>query len=85
MFANAKVKRFMHDNHMSMFLLALVSVVGLTIVFGLVGADWRISLGAIGASLSLVYFVQKQQLEEANLIKELVTEFNKRGYIYPEV
>ncbi len=68
----------MQDNHGSIFLFCLVFIVGLTIVFSLVGADWRISLGTIGALLSFVYFVQKQQLEEAKLIKELITEFNKR-------
>lgn len=57
MFADARVKRFMHDNHMSIFLLTSVLVVGLTIVFSLVGADWGVSLGAIGALLSFVFFV----------------------------
>ena len=78
MFVDARVKRFMHDNHMGIFLFSLVSIAGLAIVVGLVGADWRVSLGAIGVLLSFVYFVQKQQLEEARLIKELVTQFNER-------
>jgi len=68
----------MHDRHMSIFLLTLVSTIGLTIIFSLFGADWRVSLGATGALLSFVYFVQKQQLEEATLIKDLVTQFNER-------
>ncbi len=79
MSADAKVKRFVQDNHMSIFLLSLAFIAGLTVVFGLVGAGRTVSLGAVGVLLSFVYFVQKQQLEEAKLIKDLVTEFNA-GY-----
>jgi hypothetical protein len=35
-------------------------------------------LGVVGALLSFIFFIQRQQLEEAKLIKELISEFNKR-------
>lgn len=72
MFTVARVKRFMHDNHMSIFLGSLVSIFVLVIFLSIVNADWTVSLGAIGAVLSFVYFVQKQQLEEARLVSQAV-------------
>jgi hypothetical protein len=40
--------------------------------------DWNAILTIIGGSLSFVYFVQKQKLEETRLLKALFTEFNVR-------
>jgi hypothetical protein len=40
--------------------------------------NWQIVVTAMGGALSLVYFVQKQKLEELRLFKELFVEFNAR-------
>ncbi len=42
------------------------------------GQNWQIVVTAAGGALSLVYFVQKQKLEELRLFKELFGEFNAR-------
>ena len=40
--------------------------------------NWQIVVTVAGGILSLVYFVQKQKLEELRLFKELFVEFNAR-------
>jgi hypothetical protein len=40
--------------------------------------DWKILLTIIGGLLSLVYFVQKQQIEEMQQVKDLLITFNER-------
>jgi hypothetical protein len=39
---------------------------------------WEISAGAIGVAASLVYFIQKQKLDEIKLFHELFKDFNAR-------
>lgn len=41
-------------------------------------SDWQILVTVVGGSVSLIYIIEKQQLEEARLFKELFTEFNAR-------
>lgn len=42
------------------------------------GKSWQTTITAVGAALPLVYFMQKQKLEELRLFKDLFTEFNRR-------
>ena len=48
--------------------------------WGVVGGDpgWRIMLAFSSGGAAFLYFAQKQKLEEARLLKELITEFNRR-------
>src|SRR2546428_10787713 len=41
-------------------------------------AEWQIRLSILGVPFSLLYFVQKQKMEELELFKRLFTEFNHR-------
>ena len=40
--------------------------------------DWKLVVTLVGLTVSLIFFVQKQKLEELKLFKELFTEFNRR-------
>jgi len=42
------------------------------------GADWKALVGAIVTLISFVFLIQRQQLEEIQLTKELITDFNSR-------
>ena len=55
-------------------------VLAMTLVFAwqFMGQNWQIVVTTAGVALSLVYFVQKQKLEELHLFKELFVEFNAR-------
>ena len=74
--------------HHSFLLLLLVVGLGIVLSVGIVwwlvqggkeaeGA-WRAMLVVGGTILSFCYFLQKQHLEETRLMKELITDFNKR-------
>ena len=58
------------------FLLILVFVAGATV--NRTRIDSQIVLAILGVLLSFVYFIQKQQIDEAKLFKELFVDFNKR-------
>ena len=48
--------------------------------------DWKARLLLGGAVLSFFYFLQKQQLEETRLMRELITDFNHRyGVMHGEL
>lgn len=75
----------MHSNHRLKFFLfnyyAIFSVVaGITVfaVFLLLQLPWPILLALEGGIISFTFAVQKQQLEEVRLFKELFTELNER-------
>ena len=40
--------------------------------------DWKILLPFVGGAISLIYIIEKQQLDEALLFKQLFYDFNKR-------
>lgn len=41
-------------------------------------ADWRITLAVVGGLVSFIYFIQKQQLDEAKFVNELFVRCNGR-------
>ena len=62
------------------YVIALL-LIGIGIwLWGMVGEDpgWRIMLAFSSGGAAVFYFPQKQKLEEARLLKELITEFNRR-------
>ena len=61
----------------SLWLLVVVLVVGLIWWFESEGAR-RALLAVAVSSLTFFYFLQKQQLAETRLMKELITDFNSR-------
>jgi len=73
-----KAKFFIQSHYLWIIALLVVVAVFLTLVLYLKGHDWKILLSVLGGLLSSIYFVQKQQLDEANLFKDLFVEFNRR-------
>lgn len=57
---------------------AAVSVVVGLQLFDVVESSFQVTVTLITASLSFVYFAQKQKLEELRLFKDLFAEFNAR-------
>ncbi|MGI8641732.1 MAG: hypothetical protein ACR2MG_17530 [Pyrinomonadaceae bacterium] len=73
---NNKIKWSIHENYFALVLLAfLLAFLSLII---LSGSDWKILLTIVGTLLSFVYFIQKQQLDEAKFSNELFIRFNQR-------
>jgi hypothetical protein len=75
---SVKFKYLTHEYYAWIIASILLIAVVLTIFFYLRGEDWKILLTIIGGLFSFMYFIQKQQLEEAQLFKELFVEFNSR-------
>ena len=75
---NLKAKWFIQDHYLAIISCVLLLAILLSVVLYLVGADWKALLSVIGGLLSFVFLIQRQQLEEARLIKELISEFNER-------
>jgi len=75
---SVRIKWFVHHHYLAIVALTLLIVVILTSILYANGADWKVLLAVIGGLLSFVYFIQKQQLDEAKLFKELFVEFNEK-------
>lgn len=75
---NIGTKYFLHRYHFPLIVLVIVFAVVISIWFYARGDDWKLFLPVIGAAVSLIYVIQKQQLEEAKLFKELFVQFNER-------
>ena len=60
--------------------LAAAFAAALVIVVAIVEprVDWPMTVAVLSAGLSLIYFVQKQKLEELRLFNQLFTTFNER-------
>jgi hypothetical protein len=75
MYFAVRLKFWFFDNYWWMVCISLF----ITIVAALLLQEYvATSATAIGAILSLVYFIQKQKLEELRLFRELFKEFNER-------
>lgn len=61
------------------WIVSLVAVVAVSLLL-LTDRDpeLRFTLTAVGALISIVFFVQKQKLEELKMFKDLFREFNER-------
>lgn len=58
--------------------LLSIAVIAAVIALSLLKEQLSTSAGVVGAILSLIYFLQKQKLEELKLFRELFKEFNER-------
>ena len=80
----ARRVKFCLFRHSFLIFLGVLGIVVFVIVYwfceGVKEAEgpWRTMLTVAGSSLLGLYFLQKQQLEETRLMKELITEFNGR-------
>lgn len=75
-------KWWLHEHHLIICLILLFVIFSLTIAFPFLPlpreVDWKILLTVISGLLSLVYFIQKQQIEEMQQVKDLIGAFNDR-------
>lgn len=75
MIIKIKLKFLFYQNQMWLLIVSLLFVAAVLIIFNEPLATTATILGSV---LSLIYFVQKQKLEELNLFRELFKEFNAR-------
>jgi hypothetical protein len=73
-----RAKWFIHRNYLTIVAIVFLATVALAVVLYLAKVDWKISFPILGSLFSFIYFIQKQQLDEARLFKDLFVEFNKR-------
>jgi hypothetical protein len=75
---NIKIKWFTQENYFLIVLTIFLVLIILSLIFYVNEADWKILFTMAGSIISFAYFIQKQQLEEAKFINELVIQFNQR-------
>jgi hypothetical protein len=73
-----RTKYFLHRYHFQLILVVIVGTVAISFWFYTRGDDWKLFLPAIGGAVSLIYVVEKQQLDEASLFKDLFVQFNEK-------
>ena len=73
-----RIKWFVHRHYLAIVSLILLITLLFAIVLYVKGSDWKLLLAVVGGLLSFVYFIQKQQLDEARLFKELFVQFNTK-------
>jgi hypothetical protein len=64
--------------HSALIISCLLVIAVILVTYTLNYREWSVIVPAVGAILSLSYFLQKQWLDEAHLCKELFTRCNKR-------
>ncbi len=75
---NNKIKWLIHENYFLLVLLTFLALAILAPILYVNNADWKILLTIVGTLLSFVYFIQKQQLDEAKFSNELFIRFNQK-------
>jgi hypothetical protein len=75
---NIKLKWFIHKYYFAIAVSVLLIVIIFVPFFYLRGADWKVLLTVIGGLASFFFFIQKQELDEAQFINELLVKFNAR-------
>jgi hypothetical protein len=75
---NTTVKFLLHRYHYPIVGLIIAIAIALLVRLYHNGEDWKVFLPAIGAAISLVYIIEKQQLDEALLFKDIFSDFNAR-------
>lgn len=83
---NSRVRAFVFGNYAWLIPLGLVVVVGLLIGISKPENLPTNIIAAIGVALSLIYFIQKQSLEELQVFEDLFTRFNANyGALHQEL
>lgn len=73
-----RAKYFLHEYYVWFIMLIVLVAGALTVIFYMRGNDWKIFLTIIAGTVSSIFIMQKQQLDEAKLFKELFVDFNFR-------
>ena len=71
---NAKIKWLVHENYFAIVLFTFLVLIILAPILYLTGVDWKVLLTVVGGLFSFVYFIQKQQLDEAKFLNELFVQ-----------
>jgi hypothetical protein len=71
-----KLKFWFFRNYWWLLVLAFIGGTGMVLPQS--GLDFKVLATLLGMLLSLLYFLQKQRLEEMKLFREIFTECNKR-------
>lgn len=74
----ARVKFFLMDYYLWIILFLILFAASLLFFLLARGYDWAAMISIVGGLFSAIYFMQKQELDEARLFKELFLEFNRR-------
>jgi hypothetical protein len=75
---SVRTKWFLHEHYVAIVILIFLLSIASAAILYVKGADWKITLTITGGLLSFIYFIQKQQLEEAKFVNELFVRFNQR-------
>jgi len=75
---NVKLKWIIHRYYFASAIFFLLIIIILVPILYLKGVDWKILLTLIGGLFSFFFFIQKQELDEAKFINELLIKFNQR-------
>lgn len=73
-----RFKLWIFRHHIWVFSVIAIGLFIVTLLQAVLGFDWKVLLTAVGGSVSLIYIVEKQRLDETILFKQLFTEFNKK-------
>ncbi|MBU4467351.1 MAG: hypothetical protein KKC39_01210 [Candidatus Omnitrophica bacterium] len=74
-----RLKWFIHEYYFAIATCTFLIVIILAPILYFKGAaDWKILLTVIGGLSSFFFFIQKQELDEAKFINELLVQFNHR-------
>jgi len=66
------------DYYLWIILFLILFAAGLLFFLLARGYDWKAMISIVGGLFSAIFFMQKQELDEARLFKELFLEFNRR-------
>ena len=74
------MKHCLFRHNLVVVIIAIVLIIAGICSWVVIGEDlgWKIMLASSSGSLSFFYFFQKQKLDEIRLMKELITDFNRR-------
>lgn len=75
---NVKAKWFLHKYYLAIVAAIFFTSVFIALILYINNTDWKITLTVFGGLISFVYFIQKQQLDEAKFVNELFIKFNQR-------
>lgn len=75
---NIRIKYYLHRFHYLIVGGIILASLVTSILLSRNGDDWKIVWPIIGAAISLIYIIEKQQLDEAQLFRQLFTDFNSR-------
>ena len=75
---NNKIKWLVHERYSVLVSIILFILVIFAPILYIYNVKWEILIAVVGTLLSFIYFIQKQQLDEAKFSNELFVRFNQK-------